>query len=133
MSLFDEIRCDYPLPDGWQPGTRVFQSQDTPAQYLVRYVLQADGSLIQEDTGETVPLHGALTFYTGNVCGTGPEGYITDDDQDPWWAEYTALYDHGTLLKLEGSKQPDTTLRGPHLRREEWHRRVREAMEAKHG
>jgi hypothetical protein len=66
--------------------------------------LQADGSLLCEATGERVPFHGLLTFYATNMSGSGPRGCITSDDAPPWWAEYAALYDHGTLLKIEGAK-----------------------------
>ena len=120
MSMYDELVCAYPLPDGWIPGEAVFLTQDTPAQWLHRYRLEADGTLHDETTGEAVPFHGALTFSTGNVCCTGPCGFTTDDDAPPWWAEYTAVYDHGTLLKLEGAKRPHTDVRGPHLTRAEW-------------
>jgi hypothetical protein len=106
MSLYDELLCLYPLPDGWDPTGRVFQTKDTPTRYLDRYVLRADGTLAHESTGAVVAFHGALTFYTGNISYTGPDGYVTEDDQDAWWAEYVALYDHGTLLKLEGGKRP---------------------------
>lgn len=108
MGLYDELQCLYPLPDGFDPTGHWFQTIDTPDQYLTRYVLRADGTLVREATGEPVAFHGALTFYTGNVSSTGPQGVCTSDDTAPWWAEYTALYDHGVLLKLEGAKQMDT-------------------------
>jgi hypothetical protein len=52
--------------------------------------------------------------------GFGPRGYVTRDDAPLWEAEYTALYDHGQLLKLEGGWRLDTSMRGPHLTRVEW-------------
>ena len=121
MGLYDELEVQYPLPDGWDPASEVFQTKDTPEQYLLRYVLDAEGTLREKASGEAVPYHGALTFYTGNACAYGPWGFATRDDQPPWWAEYTCLYDHGRLLKIEGAKCPQTDLHGPHLTRAEWH------------
>lgn len=105
MGMFDELRCDYPLPDGFDPAGDWFQTKDTPDQYLSRYILRSDGVLIEEATGETLPFHGALTFYTGNIVGAGPKGFMTSDGTAPWEAVYCALYDHGHLLKLEGQRQ----------------------------
>lgn len=108
MGMFDEVRCEYPLPDGFDTQGVWFQTKDTPEQYLQRYVLCIDGALVVEDTRESVPFHGALTFYTTNVCGVSPKGVITDDNMAPYWAEYCALYDHGVLIKLEGGCALDT-------------------------
>ena len=106
MSLYDELICDYPLPDGWSPPPPgIFQTQDTPAQYLGQYCLTAEGTLM-DATGSAVPFHGALTFYASNVCGVGPHGVVAHDHAPPWWAEYTALFDHGVLLKIEGAQHP---------------------------
>lgn len=106
MGLYDELRVEYPLPDGWDPQGRLFQTKDTPDQYLSLYVLTADGRLRHEESGECVAFHGDLTFYTDNICASGPCGVATEDDSAPWRAEYCALFDHGKLLKLEGRKQP---------------------------
>jgi hypothetical protein len=124
MSLFDYVIVKCPLPDGFDPSGHEWQTQDTPDQYLSVYTIQTDGTLVTQH-GEVVPFHGALTFYTGNVCATGPWGYATRDDAPAWWAEYTALYDHGRLLKLEGAWRNRTTLPGAHLTREAWYARHR--------
>lgn len=107
MGMFDELRCEYPLPDGFKPPWP-FQTQDTPAQHLELYVLTADGRLRHERTGDILPYHGALTFYTTNICASGSQGVITKDNTPPWWAEYVALFDHGTLLNLKGNKHHET-------------------------
>ena len=102
MGLFDELRVEYPLPDGFDPSGYLFQTKDTPEQYWATYVLTAEGGLVVDKTREAVPFHGALTFYTGNGCGYAPWGVVTKDDQPAWEAEYTALFDHGQLLKIDG-------------------------------
>ena len=105
MGLFDELLCDFPLPDGWRPpeGTR-FQTKDTPAPFMDLYRLTAAGRLTEEGTCAVVPFHGALTFYASNISGIGEGVYCTRDDAPPWEAEYVALFDHGALLKLEGQR-----------------------------
>lgn len=108
MGMFDELRCEYPLPDGFPAEGVWFQTQDTPAQYLHRYVVSSDGALVEENTQEPLLFHGALTFYTTNICGSHSKGVITNDGKSPYWAEYCALYDHGVLLKLEGGCRPET-------------------------
>ena len=108
MGMFDEIRCEYPLPDRFDAHEVWFQTKDTPEQYLQRYVLCLNGTLVVENTREIILFHGAMRFYTTNVCGISYKGVITRDNMPPYVAEYCALYDHGTLLKLEGSCRPDT-------------------------
>lgn len=126
MGLFDELSCEYPLPDGFDPQDILFQTQDTPAQWLEHYTLTSAGRLRVDTTGELLPYHGALAFYASNICGASPTGVITRDDEAPWWAEYIALFDHGVLLKLEGQKVLDTSHR--HLTRKEFF--AREAQHA---
>jgi len=125
MGMFDEIVCEYPLPDGWAPpeGT-VFQTKDTEDQFLTRFTLGSDGVLRREN-GEELEHHGALEFYTSNWSGSAPWGVMTSDDDPLWSADYVALFDHGRLLKIEGSKKADTS--GDWIKREEWYRLSREA------
>ena len=108
MSLFDYVRCLYPLPDGWDPGGRLFQTNDTPAQCLETYSILQDGRLWHEASDTHVLHHGVLTFGVGNVTATAPHGYITNDSEDAWYAEYRAFYDHGRLERLTGARQAFT-------------------------
>ena len=108
MSMFDELQCQCSLPDSFDAQGVWFQTRDTSEQHLERYILRSTGELVVEETGDLVPFHGALTFYTTNICGSGPHGVMTSDDTPPYWAEYCALYDHGRLLTLEGGYKPET-------------------------
>jgi len=123
MGLYDHIRCHYPLPDGFTEDLE-YQTKDTDEQHLGHYTIRDDGALIhhatthefkedaehplgislhREPTGDVVvPFHGALTFYTSNWSGSSPKGYITEDGKHGWSREYTALYDRGKLIKIEG-------------------------------
>lgn len=54
MGVFDYIRCEAPLPGGSHPD--VFQTKDTPDQYLSDYTIKPDGRLMWRPyTYETVP------------------------------------------------------------------------------
>lgn len=141
MGVFDYIRCHHPLPDGFT-GDLEYQTKDTDEQYLGHYTIREDGALVhhatthefkddpthplgmslhREPTGDVVvPFHGALNFYTGNHSGASARGYITPDGSHGWWREYTALYDHGRLLKIEGGVTMDEK---PPIAREEFWRR----------
>jgi hypothetical protein len=118
MSMCDFLECQYPLPDNFDPRDRCFQTHDTPEQWLATYVLTPEGTLVNKSTGEPLAYHGALTFYTTNICGMSANGVITRDGRAPWWAEYCALFDHGTLLKLEGGYALETSR--PHITRIEF-------------
>lgn len=55
MGLFDYIRCEYPLPDGFD-GDLTYQTKDTPAYYMEHYTITAEGKLIHHSvTYETRP------------------------------------------------------------------------------
>ena len=44
MGMFDNLRCRYPLPvDG--ANDRLYQTKDTPSQYLDVYEIREDGAL----------------------------------------------------------------------------------------
>lgn len=103
MGMFDYVRCEYALPEG--APTTGYQTKDTDAQYLETYVIAEDGRLFDKD-GEPVAFHGALNFYASNVSGTCGYGYITGDNRRAEHWDFTALYDHGALLKLEGGREP---------------------------
>jgi antitoxin YefM len=109
MGLYDNLLCKCPLPDGWVP-TGTFQTKDTPAQYLDTYVIREDGTLLHQESGEVVPIHGCIEFYDTNVNAYCPRvggGHVltTSDGQPPWRANYEALYDRGKLIRIDGARE----------------------------
>lgn len=50
MGMFDYIRCEAPLPDGWEPGE--LQTKDFDCD-LVTHVITKDGRLMLERIDET--------------------------------------------------------------------------------
>ncbi len=150
MGLYDHIRCEHPLPDGFD-GDLEYQTKDTDEQYLGHYTITAEGRLVHHKTrmeetpqadkpypdapfgslldlcgsvtrvpvgDEFEDFHGALNFYTSNWSGSGPNGYLTSDGQRGWTRDYTALFDHGRLLKIEGGIEYDEKM--PVSREEFW-------------
>lgn len=102
MGMFDHIRCAYPLPE--HAPVDGYQTKDTDAQLLRAYTITADGRLLDE-RGEAVPYHGALTFYTDNLSAVCSEGYITYDHRRAEFWEFTARFDRGRLVTLDGGQQ----------------------------
>lgn len=45
MGMFDEIRSEMPLPGGLFDSTEIFQTKDTPNQFLDMFKIDADGYL----------------------------------------------------------------------------------------
>lgn len=114
MSLFDELRCRYPLPiEGMQE--LLFQTEDTPAQFGDEYEIREDGTLWHEayDTEdhsdpkaeglfaicgmmtrvnqrwEFVPFTGAIRFYS--TLGEPPHY---------GWIEFSSYFVAGHLNQL---------------------------------
>lgn len=50
MGMFDEIRCKFPLPLLGANGL-VYQTKDTPEQFMDQYEIREDGTLWHEDYG----------------------------------------------------------------------------------
>ena len=92
MGLFDDVRCDVPLPDGLQGGRwGQFQTKTFPEPYMEKYTITASGRLLHQAslTQEAVDtnFHGILNFYGGD----------TESD----WHEYNAKFTDGQLVKIE--------------------------------
>lgn len=48
MGMFDYLHCEYPLPVDGANGL-VYQTKDTPSQFIDHYKIKADGTLWHED------------------------------------------------------------------------------------
>lgn len=123
MGMFDEIICDYPLPDNPPEWIRkaVFQTKDFE-NLLDTYVITDTGRLIRhckeyetvEDKShpfgfylhpvkeweEDTEYHGDLVFYTGNVTSRDKDGTCTvrqGTGDQPLFVEYKARFTEGQL------------------------------------
>ncbi|MDI3563577.1 hypothetical protein [Bradyrhizobium sp. Arg816] len=97
MGMFDYVKCELPLPDGWKGE---LQTKDFEDPYLETYTIRADGRLIRRRPKYDIDppgtaygeidtnFHGILNFY-------GLE--------DGEWHEYDAKFTDGQLVEITGS------------------------------
>lgn len=98
MGVFDYIRCDHPLPDGFD-GRVTFQTKDTPAQFLETYTITSDGRLLDEH-GRDTQFHGDIEFTWSNVTGSWGKRISTEDDAPPDGRDYLARFTEGRLARI---------------------------------
>lgn len=95
MGMFDTVRCERSLPDGWQPGEYELQTKDFDC-YLELYVITSEGRLLRAEArnapGRDVGFHGYVNFY-------GIEG--DSNNPDARWHEYNAKFTNGNLDEIE--------------------------------
>ncbi len=112
MGMFDYVRCEVPLPDGWEEP-RGLQSKDL-ACLLDTIVITSGGRLMVEDNyvapgSNAAPArdsdyHGYFHFYGSEVLGYHPA-----KDGAPFresitkWHEYRAKFTDGNLVEIEHS------------------------------
>lgn len=89
MGMFDEVRCEAPLPDGYDSGGVWFQTKSFPDSCLCRYTLTRAGRLVDSQGNDLEP-EGYLIFYTQDDQGTSEDR----------WREYRAHFEHGQLTGI---------------------------------
>jgi len=109
MGLFDEITCRYPLPlEG--ANALVYQTKDTPEQWIDRYEIREDGTLWHEAydvEDRSDPGKEGLSRLIGSrarmnqrwepVRLTGEIRFYTDK---PRWIEWSAYFVNGVLNQV---------------------------------
>lgn len=103
MGLFDEVKCEVPLPDG-KPAV-VFQTKTFEEPYLEKYTIRADGRLIHDKPRYDIDppdaahgpvdtnYHGVLNFYNYDT-GSGE------------WREFDAKFTDGNLVSITQVTNP---------------------------
>lgn len=104
MGMFDEIRCQAPLPDGYDASNEWFQSKSFPDCCLCRYTITATGRLI-DSAGNDLEPEGYLNFYTMDP----PSDDLSD--RDSRWREYRARFVSGQLHGIVRVPKGDTESR----------------------
>jgi hypothetical protein len=128
MGMFDYVVCEHNLPDGFNASGIKFQTKDLVNE-LDTFTISDDGRLIHhyrelESTPDNelphpeMPFigclrekagsqklvdtnhHGYLEFYASNISGSGPKGFITENDETPWTRCYTAKFTDGQLVSI---------------------------------
>lgn len=87
MGMFDEIRCEAPLPDGFDASDEWFQTKSFPDRCLCRYTITKAGRLV-DSAGNDLEPEGYLNFYTVDPL---PEGDPEAETRSRW-REYRARF-----------------------------------------
>jgi hypothetical protein len=85
MGMFDEIRCEAPLPDDYQATGAWFQTKSFPGPAMQRYKITSAGRLI-DALGNDLEPDGYIAFYSS--------------DPDKTWREYRAHFSTGQLHQI---------------------------------
>lgn len=93
MGMFDEIRCDAPLPDGYDADGVWFQSKSFPDCGLCRYAITKAGRLLDAANNDLEP-EGYLNFYTNDPPQDDSGGRAS------LWREYRAHFVAGQLRSI---------------------------------
>lgn len=117
MSMFDYIRCEVPLPDGFE-GTPLFQTKDFEC-VLATHAIREDGLYLDDGHYETVPkaerthpnaeegtlegLKGSLRWVPNPVLHREAHGVINfyGNDAAGKWHEYKAKFTDGQLVGIK--------------------------------
>ncbi len=102
MGLFDEIRCEVPLPDGYDASDVWFQSKSFPDCGMCRYTITCAGRLI-DSLGNDLEPEGYLNFYNNDRAA---DAAVTGGE--PGWREYRARFVGGQLQRIERVDQDES-------------------------
>ena len=112
MGMFDNLKCKYPLPVKGA-NKKIYQTKDTPAQFLDLYEIRKDGTLWHEayDTEDKsnpeaeglARIVGMMTRvnqrwesvnFTGEIC------FYDFWEGEKGWIEFSAYFVNGKLNQL---------------------------------
>jgi len=97
--MFDYVKCEYPLPDGWKPSSP-FQTKDLDCE-LAEYTIDYGGHLLSPG-GEPWAFTGVVSIYDSNISAYGAGYCLTDDKQKPWSREYKFTFVDGVVQNVTG-------------------------------
>lgn len=118
MGMFDYIRCELPLPDGWQPP-HPLQTKDFDCD-MVCHVINSDGRLMLQridsvhevpkaerpypnaDDDDILSICGSLRWET-SLHDANFHGFVNfyGHDENKNWHEYNAKFTDGQLVGIE--------------------------------
>lgn len=105
MGMFDNITCKYPLPvEGF--ADRVFQTQDTPRQFLDTYEIREDGTLWHEEYDLDFTNAGNISRINKQMVPESFTGeirfydFMTGNYTDDGWIEFAANFIDGKLTNI---------------------------------
>ena len=125
MGMYDELKCEYPLPEKFiKYQDKLFQTKSL-GNCLSRYFISKEGQLIEQThdwlavpdeerpyfgkpqweqlswigSMKTVPQEPTKLNYTGEIR------FYTSDEESDSWIEFTALFVKGRLMYLEPTQE----------------------------
>lgn len=112
MGMFDELRCEYPLPAEGANALE-YQTKDTPAQWMDFYLIDKDGQLFHEEYDtEDRSDPGATGWKALAGCATRVNQRMVRDDDftgeirfydipgDGQWIEFSSYFIKGKLQSV---------------------------------
>lgn len=94
MGMFDEIRCEVPLPDAGDTAGIWFQTKSFPDPGMQRFTITSAGRLINS-LGNDLEPDGYIAFYTTErACS------LETDTPERRWREYRARFVAGQLQSI---------------------------------
>jgi hypothetical protein len=115
MGMFDHIKCNYPLPINKDTKNLLFQTKDTPAQWLDLYEIREDGTLWHETydiEDRSDPNAEGFRKFIGSMtkinkgwepmeCFTGEIRFYTCfGEENKEWVEFSSYFVKGKLKEL---------------------------------
>jgi hypothetical protein len=104
MGMYDEIKCEYPLPT--ESPFEIFQTKDLDC-VMATYVITSDGRLLKTsemfgklDEPEAVPFTGIIEFYNSNACVSAFGHLFTRNGEDYESVTYEATFDKDVVTKI---------------------------------
>jgi len=110
MGMFDEIICEYPLPEfvpSFIKEGHKFQTKSLDNTMSI-YKISKDGKLILAEqiwghaaANQDLNFHGEIYFYTNNISGCGHGVYFTRDGAAAENVDYKAVFNQGQLTEIK--------------------------------
>lgn len=119
MGMFDNLMCKYPLPTDIDLKNEMFQTKDTPAQFLDTYEIREDGTLWHENhdiEDHSDPNAKGIIKFIGNMTRVnyrwepvknflGEIRFYTDYNKN--WIEFSSYFVDGQLNQIHLVKEKE--------------------------
>lgn len=119
MGMFDNLKCKYPLPNYKALPDELFQTKDTPSQFLDTYEIREDGTLWHEDydtEDHSDPNAKGVIKFIGSMTRInhrwepvknflGEIRFYAGDDKS--WIEFSSYFVDGKLNQIHLVKEKE--------------------------
>jgi hypothetical protein len=119
MGMFDNLICKYPLPVDTDLSKEIFQTKNTPSQFLDNYEIREDGTLLHETydiENRSNPNAKGITKFIGCMTRVnkrwekvsdfiGEIRFYTTLDGDKTLIEFSAYFVDGKMKEIHLIKE----------------------------